>query len=186
MLKRQSKTELKQQNNGPPRILVVDDNPDSARLVAKLFRRAGFEVAEVGDHQVALMTLMNEPAPISAVIASFSGTGNAASLKLLDAVRHTPDARVNSQRMVLVLDSPRQHMFSWQSGADAVLMRPYPAAPATASPGQRDDTDSVAEPRRVLRGASFATRGRLRHERSRHAEVPGFDAGFCGFRSCAV
>ena len=115
MLKRQHKSDSKLKQ-GPGRVLVVDDHTDSARLVAKLFRRAGFEVAEVSDHQVAIMTMMNAPAPISAVVASFSGSGNAASLKLLDAVRHTPDHRVNSQRMILILDT----------GADDVLLRPYP------------------------------------------------------------
>ena len=68
----------------------------------------------------------------------------------------------------------------WTAGT----LRPYPGAPATASPGQSEDTG--AQPRRVLRGASFVTRGRLRHEMARDAEVPGFDEGFCGFRSCAV
>ncbi|MFN8051458.1 MAG: hypothetical protein U0Q22_08490 [Acidimicrobiales bacterium] len=126
MLKRQSKTD-NTQPQGPPRILVVDDNPDAARLLGKLFRRVGYEVAEVSDHQVALITLVNEPAPISAVIASFSSSGNGACLKLLDAIRHTPDARVNAMRTVLILDSARQQMFSWQSGADEIILRPFRA-----------------------------------------------------------
>ena len=70
----------------------------------------------------------------------------------------------------------------WTAGT----LRPYPAAPQAASPGQSDDDENAAEPRRVLRGASFATRGRLRHEKARDAQAPGFDEGFCGFRSCAV
>ena len=92
MLKRQHKTD-NSSHRGPARILVVDDNPDAARLLGKLFRRAGYEVAEVSDHQVALITMMNEPEPISAVVASFSTSGNGSCLKLLDAVRHTPEAR---------------------------------------------------------------------------------------------
>jgi ergothioneine biosynthesis protein EgtB len=68
----------------------------------------------------------------------------------------------------------------WTAGT----LRPYPGAPATPSPGQVEQRPG-AEPRRVLRGASFATRGRLRSETVRHAELPGFDEGFCGFRSCA-
>ena len=68
----------------------------------------------------------------------------------------------------------------WTAGT----LRPYPAAPAASAPGQSEHAG--AAPRRVLRGASFATRGRLRHEKARGAEVPGFDEGFCGFRSCAV
>lgn len=127
MLKRQSKTETKPEVVGPPRILVVDDNPDACRLLGKLFRKVGYEVAEVGDHDVALVTLMNEPTPISAVVASFSLAGNTACLKLLDAVRHTPDPKVHGRKVILILDTPRQQMFSWQSGADEILLRPYPA-----------------------------------------------------------
>jgi len=68
----------------------------------------------------------------------------------------------------------------WTAGT----LRPYPGAPATSSPGQSEPAG--IGPRRVLRGASFATRGRLRHPKARAAEEPGFDEGFCGFRSCAV
>ena len=70
----------------------------------------------------------------------------------------------------------------WTAGTP----RPYPGAGAE-SPGQA--AESVArggQLARVLRGASFATRGRLRHEKARHAAAPGDDEGFCGFRSCAI
>jgi ergothioneine biosynthesis protein EgtB len=66
----------------------------------------------------------------------------------------------------------------WTAGT----LRPYPGA-GKPSPGQADG-DSAA--RRVLRGASFATPGRLRCEKTRHAALPEEDASFCGFRSCAV
>jgi DNA-binding response OmpR family regulator len=152
LLKRQSKTDSSQPK-GPPRILVVDDNPDAARLLGKLFRRVGYEVAEVSDHQVALITMMNEPAPISAVIASFSTSGNGSCLKLLDAVRHTPEARVNTQRVVLILDSTRQQMFSWQSGADEIILRPYRAEDLLAAVGdviERADADRPAYRRQMI------------------------------------
>ena len=68
----------------------------------------------------------------------------------------------------------------WTAGT----LRPYPGAPVSASPGQWEL--AATKPRRVLRGASFVTRGRLRSETLRHAEIPDFDAGFCGFRSCAI
>jgi len=153
LLKRQSKTDHNAQPQGPPRILVVDDNPDAARLLGKLFRRVGYEVAEVSDHQVALITMMNEPAPISAVVASFSTSGNGSCLKLLDAVRHTPEARVNTQRMVLILDTARQQMFSWQSGADEIILRPYRAEEmlaAVAAVIDRSDAERPAYRRQMI------------------------------------
>jgi iron(II)-dependent oxidoreductase len=39
---------------------------------------------------------------------------------------------------------------------------------------------------RVLRGASFATRARLRSDKRRDFAAPGRDDGFFGFRTCAV
>jgi gamma-glutamyl hercynylcysteine S-oxide synthase len=73
----------------------------------------------------------------------------------------------------------------WMAGT----LRPYPGAgdAACASPGQPDDARRAgAEPLRVLRGASFATRGRLRSVMARHADRPAQDEGFYGFRSCAA
>jgi len=71
----------------------------------------------------------------------------------------------------------------WMAGT----LRPYPGAPG-ASPGQDAPPAgaSGADALRVQRGASFATRGRLRAAQVRHAEAPAHDEGFCGFRSCAI
>ena len=66
----------------------------------------------------------------------------------------------------------------WMAGS----LRPYPGA-GPASPGQPHDAASGL---RALRGASFATRGRLRHPRARQGQTPDSDEGFFGFRSCAV
>jgi formylglycine-generating enzyme required for sulfatase activity len=37
----------------------------------------------------------------------------------------------------------------------------------------------------VLRGASLATRRRMKSAKFRHFLLPGRDDAFCGFRSCA-
>ena len=66
----------------------------------------------------------------------------------------------------------------WMAGT----LRPYPGAPAVASPGQQ----AQAPARRALRGAAQATRGRLRSVKARQGQTPDADAGFFGFRSCAV
>jgi iron(II)-dependent oxidoreductase len=39
---------------------------------------------------------------------------------------------------------------------------------------------------RVTRGASFATRARMKHPRQRGFALPGTDERFCGFRTCAI
>jgi iron(II)-dependent oxidoreductase len=65
----------------------------------------------------------------------------------------------------------------------ASTLRPYPGF--RAGPYQ-----AYSEPwfgsHRVLRGASFATRGRMRHPKYRNFFVPERDDVFCGFRSCAA
>jgi DNA-binding response OmpR family regulator len=104
--------------------LIVDDHPDAARLLGKIYRRAGYEVAEVDDHHVALNTILDEPEPIHAVVAGFSTAGTGASLRLLDAIRNHNDQRVNSIRFLLISDHPRKQIFCFQAGADAILLRP--------------------------------------------------------------
>ena len=124
MLKRLNKTD-KTVDAGPSRVLVVDDHPEAAKLLGKLLRRSGYEVAEVADDQVALLTLTNEATPITAVVASFSSAGTGAALKLLDGIRHAPEPRVNQCRVIVVADSSAQLLFAWQSGADVIIERPY-------------------------------------------------------------
>jgi gamma-glutamyl hercynylcysteine S-oxide synthase len=48
------------------------------------------------------------------------------------------------------------------------------------------DAETMFGAARVLRGASFATRARLRHARARAWALPQRDDGFFGFRTCAV
>jgi gamma-glutamyl hercynylcysteine S-oxide synthase len=61
--------------------------------------------------------------------------------------------------------------------------RPYPGF--SAGPWR-----SYSEPHfgthKVLRGASFATRARMKHPKFRYAALPESDAMFAGFRSCAL
>lgn len=61
--------------------------------------------------------------------------------------------------------------------------RPYPGF--TPDPW-RDYSQPGFGNHKVLRGASFATRGRMKNPRFRLFEPPGRDQGFSGFRSCAL
>ena len=69
----------------------------------------------------------------------------------------------------------------WMAGT----LRPFPGT-AGGSPGQPPFPVSTPTVLRAQRGASFATAGRLRHPKARGGEAPGWDTGFCGFRSCAL
>jgi two-component system OmpR family response regulator len=109
------------------RVLVVDDHPDAGRLLGRILRREGYEVAESSDQQVAVASLVHETEPVGAIVASFTTSGTRASLRLLDSIRNHPDADVNQLRVLLVSDQPRQQIFCLQAGADAILLRPYHA-----------------------------------------------------------
>jgi gamma-glutamyl hercynylcysteine S-oxide synthase len=65
----------------------------------------------------------------------------------------------------------------------ASTFRPYPGF--SADP-YVDYSSPWFGTHKVLRGASFATRGRMRSAKYRNFYWPGRDDVFCGFRSCAV
>ena len=120
-------------------------------------------MAEVGDHQVAVMTLIGETEPVAGVVISFSMGGAAACLKLLDAIRNNPDPRIATVRAVLVLDNPRQQMFSWQSGADEIVFRPCHVDELVAAVGgvlaRRDSERSDHRRAQIERIKSETVRG---------------------------
>ncbi len=133
--------------------MIVDDNADAARLLGKLFRRAGYEVAEVNDHHLALASMVEESDPIAAVVSSFSTAGTGASLRLLDAMRNHHDARINTVRFLLISDHPRKRIFCFQAGADAILLRPLDSTEllsAAAEMVARPDDERIAYRRRQI------------------------------------
>ena len=65
----------------------------------------------------------------------------------------------------------------------ATTFRPYPGFEPHP---WRDASEPRFHTHRVLRGASPATRGRLRDPKLRLARLPHEDSGFFGFRSCAA
>ncbi len=65
----------------------------------------------------------------------------------------------------------------------AATFRPYPGFSADPP---ADRSEHAFGTHKVLRGASFATPGRLRHAKYRRYELPQRDDLFSGFRSCAA
>ena len=71
----------------------------------------------------------------------------------------------------------------WTAGT----LRPFAGFRADAwAPHAEMDTQSVFGVARVQRGASFATRSRMKHPRARAWALPERDDGFVGFRTCAL
>jgi gamma-glutamyl hercynylcysteine S-oxide synthase len=71
----------------------------------------------------------------------------------------------------------------WTAGT----LRPFAGwQPDVWAPQAEMEVESVFRAARVLRGASFATRARLKHPKFRAWAFPGRDEGFVGFRTCAI
>jgi formylglycine-generating enzyme required for sulfatase activity len=74
-------------------------------------------------------------------------------------------------------------LHEWTAGT----LRPWPGYRVDPwSAGTVYDPASAFGEARVLRGASFATRARLRSPRARNFALPARDDGFFGFRTCTV
>jgi formylglycine-generating enzyme required for sulfatase activity len=71
----------------------------------------------------------------------------------------------------------------WTAGT----LRPWPGfQPDNWGRTAQLDAQALFGTARVQRGASFATRARMKHPRARWWALPGRDDGFTGFRTCAV
>jgi ergothioneine biosynthesis protein EgtB len=71
----------------------------------------------------------------------------------------------------------------WTAGT----LRPWPGFEPDAWTLHAElDGPSVFGQARVLRGASFATRARMKHTKARRWALPEEDRGFVGFRTCAL
>jgi formylglycine-generating enzyme required for sulfatase activity len=74
-------------------------------------------------------------------------------------------------------------VYEWTAGT----LRPWPGYRADPwSGGGVFDPAPAFGQARVLRGASFATRARLRSAKARGFSLPDCDEGFFGFRTCAL
>ena len=74
-------------------------------------------------------------------------------------------------------------MREWTAGT----LRPFAGyRPDAWAPQAEMEANSVFGKARVLRGASFVTRARMKHPRTRAWALPERDEGFVGFRTCAL
>lgn len=106
-----------------PTVLVVNDEPDAREVLVRLLRPQGFRTvgAESPD---AAMSAIGTQLP-RCVVVDMTGGGIGSSLRILDQIRSHDDRRISSARVVLCASSPRNRTFSFQSGADAFVVRPF-------------------------------------------------------------
>lgn len=125
MVLRRSRKEVVRAPAGPPRVLVVRDDPDSCELLVRLLGVAGFEV-ERADDFLSMTRVLAERPPFACVVLDVgAGGGIGANLKLLDTLRGSGDRAVATTRVVLISTGARSDLFSWQAGADELVTRPF-------------------------------------------------------------
>lgn len=108
-------------------LLVVDDDPDSRETMVRLFRHHGFEVSESDDPDGAAALVLHQDPAIDLVLIGFRQGGTSQGLRLLDLLRAHEDPAVAKVRAIMTTDLDENRLFSWQSGVDDFLIRPYHA-----------------------------------------------------------
>lgn len=153
---------------GPPRVFVMNDEPDACELLVRILRRAG-NVVDRGRDFGDLSDRLVMGTPPDVVVLDVAAGGIGANLKLLDAIRGSGDPDVAATPVVLVTAAASSAMFSWQAGIDELLVRPFHAdelVEAVAAAYERPADERPKHRRRQLEAA-----------KSRGRRLPGVDDG---------
>jgi DNA-binding response OmpR family regulator len=128
-LLRQSKTEASATGGGAldhtgAKVLVADNDDQSAEITRRVLERVGFTVDRAQDLDDAMARLAISKPPFACVVVDFD-EASAQTLKLLEAIRASDDAEVVTTPVVICADIDANRRFSWQSGADGFIVRPF-------------------------------------------------------------
>ncbi len=104
-------------------ILVVNDDADAGKLLQNILESKGYPVASADTHEQALLGATQDFP--RAMILDLTHGGIGSNLKLLESIRHHDDERVATTRILLIARQASNRVFSFQSGADAFLVRPF-------------------------------------------------------------
>ena len=107
----------------PASVLVVNDDHNACELLVRFLAQAGYRTAGASSDLEAIEKL-HEELPRCVVLDMTTG-GVGSSLAILDQIRSHADRRISSARVVLCASSPRNRSFSFESGADAFVVRPF-------------------------------------------------------------
>ena len=142
-------------NEATGKVLVVNDDEGSCELLCRLLVRAGHSVERAANPDQAL-SIVDVLRP-SCVVLDLSAGGVGRNLQLLDTIRSQLDATVASTRVVLIAHQTSNRMFSWQSGTDAFLVRPFHADEFTRAVAEvlaRPESERAPFRRREVAAAS--------------------------------
>ena len=112
-----------QERRAPATVLVVNDDPPACEMLVRMLESKGFRsIGATTIDEATARVVRDLP---RCVVLDLTAGGVGSNLKVLDAIRTNEDRRVNEIRVVLCALSPRNRSFSFQSGADSFLVRPF-------------------------------------------------------------
>lgn len=114
-----------EERRGPSMVLVVGDDAGSNELLSRLLNARGFRTAKATTPEEA-MSRVGELLP-RCVILDLAAGGIGSNLRVLESIRASGDRKISQTRVVLVARSTNNRGFSFQSGVDAFLVRPFHA-----------------------------------------------------------
>jgi DNA-binding response OmpR family regulator len=106
------------------RVLVADDHEQGSEITRRVLERAGFSVDRAQDLDDAMARLAISKPPFACVIADFDDSSSG-GLKLLETIRASTDDDVVATTVIMCADVDANRRFSWQSGADGFIVRPF-------------------------------------------------------------
>ncbi len=111
------------ERRSPALVLIVNDEPDACQMLVRMVASKGYEtIGATSDDQAGGRIVDRLP---RCVVLDIASGGIGSSLKLLDKIRSHDDLRVSTARVVLCAASPKNRAFSFQSGADSFVVRPF-------------------------------------------------------------
>lgn len=115
------RTTLEPDRNGPPRILVVDDNRDDAEIIALRLRYRGYEVDQAGTGEAALDEVFRQPPDLlllDIMLPDIDGFEVSRRIKGEDSLPFIPIILVTAR------DTTEDKVSGFEAGADDYLTKP--------------------------------------------------------------
>ena len=106
-------------------VLIVGDDPDANELMSRILTAEGYRTAKVGSPDETLQRV-GELLP-RCIVLNLSTGGVGSNLKVLESIRSSGDGKISSTRVVLIARSANNRVFSFQSGVDEFIVRPFHA-----------------------------------------------------------
>jgi DNA-binding response OmpR family regulator len=111
------------ERRSPPLVLVVNDDDDACEMLVRMVGTKGFRAIGARSADEASGRLVTDLP--RCIVLDLEAGGIGTNLKVLDLIRSHGDKRVNTARVLLCASTAKNRSFSFQSGADGVVVRPF-------------------------------------------------------------